>query len=133
MQPRTLYTLLLMLVILGSALGHGGEFKGKPLKRHMRELSNMRASIAKGIRRLFNAAEEYVLKTEEERVVGEKLIGILFPDQVIYKEHRDYPLFALCELIYGYIKVTPKENLNDLYANFLKVQHAVKEQLGVLL
>uniref|UniRef100_A0A7E4V0D2 Secreted protein n=1 Tax=Panagrellus redivivus TaxID=6233 RepID=A0A7E4V0D2_PANRE len=123
MQPRTLYTLLLMLAILGSALG-------QPLKRHMRESANIRALIAKGIRRLKVAAYENLLDYDTQLLIGEKLIGDLFPDQEIYKKHHNDPLWALCELLYGYVKLMPVEKLKNMHVKFLNLKRVVDEENG---
>uniref|UniRef100_A0A7E4V7D0 Secreted protein n=1 Tax=Panagrellus redivivus TaxID=6233 RepID=A0A7E4V7D0_PANRE len=131
MQPRTLYTLLLMLVILGSALGHGEEFKEKPIKRHMRESSNIRALMVKAIRRFGVAGNDNFVDNWK---VAEKLTCDLYPDQEKCKQlqQRPYQLPQLCFFLSDYVRMMPAENLKDMYVKFLKFQHAVKE-LGVII
>uniref|UniRef100_A0A7E4V0H9 DUF4296 domain-containing protein n=1 Tax=Panagrellus redivivus TaxID=6233 RepID=A0A7E4V0H9_PANRE len=101
MQPRTLYTLLLMLVIIGSALGsYPRELEATPIE--------LRQWIVNSLRH-FERGQFY----GRDLGLAKDLLMRFSPDPYSFHELYNLPLDELCRIVSAYYKLAPLRSLND--------------------
>uniref|UniRef100_A0A7E4V0A3 Variant Ionotropic Glutamate Receptor n=1 Tax=Panagrellus redivivus TaxID=6233 RepID=A0A7E4V0A3_PANRE len=113
-QPRTLYTLLLMLVIIGSALGHGRHLKEKYSTFGSKTSAQLRSKIVDDLYQLKLRSVDF---NEYEGRLAKKALAWLAPDREAYA-YWDLPLGELIDFIRGYYALTPVKLLEEKRNDF---------------
>uniref|UniRef100_A0A7E4V0C4 Secreted RxLR effector peptide protein n=1 Tax=Panagrellus redivivus TaxID=6233 RepID=A0A7E4V0C4_PANRE len=130
MQPRTLYTLLLMLVIIGSALGHGRHIKQKR-SPGFDSPDEVRASMMEGFHRL--KILTHTLDNDHDVDIVKKLVAKFVPDASAYDANWRLSLKERFDLIRGYIALVPVKGLMELKRNYQILEDDLWQYMGFMI
>uniref|UniRef100_A0A7E4VDJ5 Peptidase S41 n=1 Tax=Panagrellus redivivus TaxID=6233 RepID=A0A7E4VDJ5_PANRE len=127
MQPRMLYTLLLILFI-GSALGHGRQLKKKGLQDY-----DSSARLRESITGSFRTLKHYysVGFSDYEVSLAKGLLYSFAPDREAIEANWHLPLDELCDFLLGYYTLAPVKIVENMRKEFYIFQEAVGRRLGI--